>query len=323
MKIYTDFNLKHYVNAKKMIQDAYKNKECVLQKNINNLEWAKAALLAAEATRIPFIAGFSEGAIKYLGGFSVCSNMMAALIHDLNISVDVAIHLDHGSSIEVVKKAINNGFSSIMYDGSKLPIDQNCANSLIAKKLVDEHNLSLEVEVGTVGKDEDASMHDNPEEHNESIIYASLEDCEKMVKMVHPDMLAAALGSVHGHYHGKPKLDFNKMKLISEKLDVPLVLHGSSGIPFADVTKAIKSGNSKMNVNTQFQEEFYDATEDYVLRNSNKVCPGDCCKNCKCSQKTAPERKQGFYDPRKLLKDGASVMQKKMEEYLKLGRHKN
>ena len=288
---YKDFKIKNLVNAKNAIKNAYAGKYSIVQINVNNLEWAKAALLAAEENKSPVILGFSEGAIKYIGSPEVCSNLIATLIKALNITVEVIIHLDHGSSIEICQKAADAGFSSIMYDGSRWPIEKNVKLSKEAKLIAEKYDLSLEVEVGTVGVSEDGNEIDH------GINYATIEDCELMVKATQPTMLAAALGSVHGHYHGAPNLNFERMEKIYKLLDTPLVLHGTSGIPDNQIKKSITCGTAKMNVNTEFQEVFFNATKKYI------------------NEKEYEKIDKGF-DPRKLLKNGFEAMKKEMSMYI-------
>ena len=236
------------VSMKEMLEKAKREKYAVGQFNINNLEFAQAILQAAQEENSPVICGVSEGAARYMGGYKTVVNMITALIEEYNITVPVAIHLDHGSSFENCVKAIDAGFTSVMFDGSHLPLEENIANT---KKVVDvAHALgvSVEAELGRIGGQEDDLSVDDAE-----AFYAVPEECERLVKETGVDCLAPALGSVHGPYKGEPKLGFDRMKIINELVGVPLVLHGGTGIPTKDLKKAIEYGHAKINVNTENQ----------------------------------------------------------------------
>ena len=236
------------VNMVNMLQKAKEGKYAVGQFNINNLEWTKTILLTAQEQNSPVILGVSEGAAKYMGGFTTVVMMVKGLMHDLNITVDVAIHLDHGSSYEKCVAAIDAGFTSVMIDASHFPLQENIA---LTKKVVDyahPKGVSVEAELGTVG---------GQEEHvSGSIIYADKNECVELVKATGIDALAPALGSVHGPYHGEPVLGFKEMEEIKEALDMPLVLHGGTGIPDDKIKRAIACGTCKINVNTECQLAF-------------------------------------------------------------------
>ncbi len=245
-----------------MLNKALEGKYAVGQFNINNLEWTQAILEAAQEENSPVILGASEGATKYMGGAPVVVAMVNALLETMDITVPVALHLDHGSSFESAKEAIDAGFSSVMIDNSALPIDENIENT---KKVVDyahERGVSVEAEVGTVGGEEDGVVGD--------VIYADAEECKRMVDEAGIDALAAALGSVHGTYAGEPKLGFDEMKEISELTQTPLVLHGGSGIPTHQIEKAIEYGHTKMNINTELQQVWTARTRE-VLKNDSEV----------------------------------------------------
>ena len=232
-------------NSNEMLIKALKNKYAVAQFNINNLEWTKYILEECEKNKAPVILGVSEGAIKYMGGYNVVSNIVKSLIKDLNITIPVVLHLDHGSSIESCKKAIDAGFTSVMIDASKYELSKNIE---IVKEVVNyakRFNVSVEAEVGHIGGDEDGIANE--------IYFAKTEECSRLVKETHIDTLAPALGSVHGLYKGKPNLNYTRMKEISEKLNIPLVLHGGTGIPDEDILKAIENGINKININTELQ----------------------------------------------------------------------
>jgi len=252
------------VNSINMLQKAKNEKYAVPQFNINNLEWTKYILEECEKNNVPVILGVSEGAAKYMGGFFVVSSMVNGLIKDLGITIDVCLHLDHGSSIESCKKAIDSGFTSVMIDASKYPLDENIR---ITKEVVDyahERNISVEAEVGHIGGNEDGISSD--------IYHATLEECVELSK-TGIDSIAPALGSVHGLYKGLPDLNFERMALINNTLSIPLVLHGGTGIPDTDIKKAIECGISKININTELQIAWHNAVVDFVKENENAYDP--------------------------------------------------
>lgn len=237
------------VNMKKMLEKAKTEKYAVGQFNINNLEWTKTILTVSEEMNSPVILGVSEGAARYMGGFNTVVGMVKGLMQDLGITVDVAIHLDHGSSFENCKKAIDAGFTSVMIDGSHHPLDENIK---MTKEVVDyahARGVSVEAELGTVGGQEDDVV-------GKGIQYADVNECVRLVKEAEIDALAPALGSVHGPYKGEPKLGFKEMLEIKEAINKPLVLHGGTGIPDEMIQNAISRGTCKINVNTECQLAF-------------------------------------------------------------------
>ncbi|MCI6716866.1 MAG: class II fructose-1,6-bisphosphate aldolase [Bacilli bacterium] len=259
------------VNMVNMLNKAKEGKYAVGQFNINNLEWTKTILETAQSNNSPVILGVSEGAGKYMGGFDVVVGMVKGLVKDLGITVDVAIHLDHGSSFESCKKAIDAGFTSVMIDGSHHPIDENIK---MTKEVVDyahARGVSVEAEVGTVGGNEDGVIG--------GIKYADLNECVRLVKEADVDALAPALGSVHGPYQGEPVLGFVEMEAIGKATDKPLVLHGGTGIPDDKIRRAIACGTCKINVNTECQLAFNKLLREFV----------------------ADEKNAKVYDPRKIL----------------------
>ena len=259
------------VNMVGMLTKAKEGKYAVGQFNINNLEWTKTILLTAQEQNSPVILGVSEGAAKYMGGFTTVVGMVKGLIADLNITVDVAIHLDHGQSFENCKKALDAGFTSVMIDGSHHPIDENIR---MTKEVVDyAHAMgaSVEAEVGTVGGNEDGVIG--------GIKYADLNECVRLVKEAGVDALAPALGSVHGPYQGEPVLGFVEMEAIGKATDMPLVLHGGTGIPDEKIQKAISCGTCKINVNTECQLAFNKLLREWI----------------------ADPKNEKQYDPRKIL----------------------
>ncbi len=259
------------VNMVGMLTKAKEGKYAVGQFNINNLEWTKTILTTAQELNSPVILGVSEGAAKYMGGFNAVVGMVKGLITDLKITVDVAIHLDHGQSFENCKKALDAGFTSVMIDGSHHPIDENIK---MTKEVVDyAHSIgaSVEAEVGTVGGNEDGVIG--------GIKYADLNECVRLVKEAEVDALAPALGSVHGPYQGEPVLGFTEMEAIGNATNMPLVLHGGTGIPDEKIQRAIACGTCKINVNTECQLAFNKILREFL----------------------ADEKNASVYDPRKLL----------------------
>ena len=233
------------VSMKEMLITAKAEGYAVGQFNINNLEWTQAILQAAEEEKSPVILGVSEGAGKYMGGFFTVVKIVEGLMESYKISVPVAIHLDHGSSFEKCKEAIDAGFTSVMIDASHHPYEENVA---ITKKVVDyahARNVSVEAELGTVGGEEDGVIG--------GIMYANPQECKALVEATGIDCLAPALGSVHGPYKGEPNLGFTEMEEISTLTDLPLVLHGGTGIPTKDIQRSVSLGTAKINVNTENQ----------------------------------------------------------------------
>lgn len=219
------------VSMTDMLNKALEGKYAVGQYNINNLEWTQAILGAAEQEKSPVILGVSEGAARHMGGFTTVVKMVEGLIIDMNITVPVAIHLDHGSSFDKCKAAIDAGFTSVMIDGSHHPIDENIDMTKKVVEYAHAKGVSVEAEVGTVGGQEDDVIG--------GIMYAKLDECVRIVKETGIDTLAPALGSVHGPYHGEPNLGFKEMEEIRDATNIPMVLHGGTGIPEHDIKKAI------------------------------------------------------------------------------------
>ncbi len=280
------------VSMTDMLKKAKEEKYAVAQININNLEWTQAILEVAKETNSPVILGVSEGAAKYMGGFKTVSNMVNGLMEDLEINVPVALHLDHGQSFANCKAALDSGFTSVMIDGSHHSIDENISMTKEVVEYAHAMNASVEAEVGTVGGNEDGVIG--------GVQYADKDECNRIVKEANIDALAAALGSVHGPYDGDPVLGFDEMKEISELTNAPLVLHGGSGIPTEQIKKAIERGHSKINVNTECQQQFTKAVKEWF------------------------EAGNTAYDPRKVLAPGKEAIKEvvrfKFEEFGSLGR---
>ena len=278
------------VSAKEMLEKAKAGKYAVGQFNINNLEWTKAILLTAQECNSPVILGVSEGAGKYMCGYETIVGMVKGMIKCLNITVPVALHLDHGS-YEGAKACINAGFSSIMFDGSHYPIEENIKKT---QELVNACNIlgiSLEAEVGSIGGEEDGVVGAGE--------CADPDEC-KMIADLGVTMLAAGIGNIHGKYPANwAGLNFDVLGAISEKVgDMPLVLHGGTGIPEEMIKKAISLGVSKINVNTECQLSFAAATRAYV--EAGKDLSG-----------------KGF-DPRKLLAPGFEAIKATVKEKMEL-----
>ena len=278
------------VNAKEMLTKAKAGHYAVGQFNINNLEWTKSILLTAEELKSPVILGVSEGAGKYMCGYKTVVGMVTAMLEELNITVPVALHLDHGS-YEGAKACIEAGFSSIMFDGSHYPIDENVAKTKELVATCNELGLSIEAEVGSIGGEEDGVIGAGE--------CADPQEC-KMVADLGVTMLAAGIGNIHGKYpENWQGLSFETLDAIQQLTgDMPLVLHGGTGIPADMIKKAITLGVSKINVNTECQLAFAAATREYI--EAGKDLQG-----------------KGF-DPRKLLAPGAQAIKDTVKEKMEL-----
>lgn len=284
------------VSATEMLKKAVEGHYAVGQFNINNLEWTKAILLTAQENQSPVILGVSEGAGKYMTGFETVSAMVSTMIKTLNITVPVALHLDHGS-YEGCYQCIKAGFSSVMFDGSHFPIDENVEKTTELVHVAHNLGLSIEAEVGSIGGEEDGVIGAGE--------IADPEECKRIADLG-VDFLAAGIGNIHGKYPENWKgLDFDALAKIKERVgDLPLVLHGGTGIPEEMIQKAISLGVAKINVNTECQLVFQAATRKYV--EAGKDLEG-----------------KGF-DPRKLLLPGTeaikAVVKEKMELFGSIGK---
>lgn len=259
------------VNMAGMLEKARQGKYAVGQFNINNLEWTKSILTVAQELNSPVILGVSEGAAKYMGGFNAVVGMVKGLVQDMNITVDVALHLDHGSSFEKCKAAIDAGFTSVMIDGSHHPLPENIQMTKEVVEYAHAKGVSVEAELGTVGGNEDGVIG--------GIQYADCGECVRLCQEANVDALAPALGSVHGPYKGEPVLGFVEMEEIGKATQKPLVLHGGTGIPDEKIQKAIACGTCKINVNTECQLAFNKLLREFLANPANAE----------------------VYDPRKLL----------------------
>lgn len=277
---------KMLVNLNQMLKKAKEEHYAVPHFNINNLEWTKFILEECNELNVPVILGVSEGAVKYMGSYLVVADMVKALVKSLNIKIPVCLHLDHGSSLESCISAIDAGFSSVMIDGSSLPLEENIKITKEVVSYAHERGISVEAEVGHIGTTEDNM---NKEETN-----ATFEDCQILYENTDIDALAAALGSVHGFYKKEANLDFETMELINKSLPVPLVLHGGTGIPDDKIRMAISKGISKININTELQSVWSKDVRKYLLENED------------------------VYDPRKIISSGEAAMKERISEIVTL-----
>ena len=278
------------VSAKEMLQKAKAGKYAVGQFNINNLEWTKAILLTAQEMNSPVILGVSEGAGKYMAGYKTIVGMVNGMIEGLGITVPVALHLDHGS-YEGCYKCIEAGFSSVMFDGSHYPIDENVAKTKELVEVCNAKGLSLEAEVGSIGGEEDGVVGAGE--------CADPVEC-KMIADLGVDFLAAGIGNIHGVYPDNWEgLSFETLEAINKTVgEMPLVLHGGTGIPDEMITKAISLGVAKINVNTECQLVFAEATRGYIEAGKDQSGKG--------------------FDPRKLLAPGFDAIKAKVKEKMEL-----
>ena len=278
------------VSAKEMLEKAVEGHYAVGQFNINNLEWTKAVLNAAEEMRSPVILGVSEGAGKYMTGFKTVAAMVEAMMGELGTTVPVALHLDHGT-YEGSYKCIEAGFSSIMFDGSKYPIEENVAKTKELIEVCNKKGISLEAEVGSIGGEEDGVVGQGE--------CADPNEC-KQIADLGVTMLAAGIGNIHGKYPANwAGLSFETLDAIQKLTGkLPLVLHGGTGIPDDMIKKAIDLGVAKINVNTECQLSFADATRKYIEAGKDQEGKG--------------------YDPRKLLKPGYEAIIETVKEKMEL-----
>ena len=278
------------VSAKEMLNKALEGKYAVGQFNINNLEWTKAILLTAQECNSPVILGVSEGAGKYMCGYKTVVGMVKGMIEELNITVPVALHLDHGT-FEGAKACINAGFSSIMFDGSHYPIAENIEKTTALVNTCDILGISLEAEVGSIGGEEDGVIGMGE--------CADPNEC-KAIADLGVTMLAAGIGNIHGKYPANwPGLSFETLAAVKEKVgNMPLVLHGGTGIPADMIKQAISLGVSKINVNTECQLAFQEATRKYIEEGKDLQGKG--------------------FDPRKLLAPGFEAIKATVKEKMEL-----
>ena len=278
------------VPAKEMLDKARAGKYAVGHFNINNLEWTKAILQTAQELKSPVILGVSEGAGKYMTGYKTIVGMVNGMLEELNITVPVALHLDHGS-YEGCLKCIEAGFSSVMFDGSHYPIAENVEKTSELVKICHEKGMSIEAEVGAIGGEEDGVVGMGE--------CADPNEC-KAIADLGVDFLAAGIGNIHGKYPANwPGLSFETLAAVKEKVgELPLVLHGGTGIPADQIKKAISLGVSKINVNTECQIAFAEATRKYIEEGKDLQGKG--------------------FDPRKLLAPGTEAIKATVKEKMEL-----
>ena len=278
------------VSAKEMLQKAKAGHYAVGQFNINNLEWTKSILLTAQELNSPVILGVSEGAGKYMAGYKTVVGMVNGMLEELNITVPVTLHLDHGS-YEACLKCVEAGFSSIMFDGSHYPIDENVTKTTELVKIAHDKGMSIEAEVGAIGGEEDGVIGTGE--------CADPDEC-KAIADLGVDMLAAGIGNIHGKYpENWAGLSFETLDAVQQKTgDMPLVLHGGTGIPEDMIKKAISLGVAKINVNTECQLSFAAATRKYIEEGKDQVGKG--------------------FDPRKILAPGAEAIKATVKEKMEL-----
>ncbi len=278
------------VSARDMLEKAREGKYAVGQFNINNLEWTKAILQTAQELQSPVILGVSEGAGKYMTGYKTVVGMVNGMLEEMNITVPVALHLDHGS-YDGCLKCIEAGFSSVMFDGSHYPIQENVAKTTELVKICKDKGLSLEAEVGSIGGEEDGVVGAGE--------CADPDEC-KAIADLGIDFLAAGIGNIHGKYPDNwAGLSFETLAAVKEKVgDMPLVLHGGTGIPADMIKKAISLGVAKINVNTECQLAFAEATRKYIEAGKDQQGKG--------------------FDPRKLLAPGAEAIKATVKEKMEL-----
>jgi len=268
-----------FVNAVDMTQDAYKNHYAIGAFNTNNLEWTRCILKGAQDTNTPVIIQVSMGAAKYMGGYKLVMDLVADEMESMNITVPVVMHLDHGN-YEAAKECIEVGFSSVMFDGHDLPFAENLEKTKEIVKLAHAKGISVEAEVGSIGGEEDGIIGEGE--------LASVDEA-KTLAATGIDILAAGIGNIHGKYpENWTGLHFDRLQEISNAVKMPMVLHGGSGIPKDQIVKAVEMGISKVNVNTENQVAFANATRAYIESGADQIGKG--------------------YDPRKLLAPGKKAI---------------
>lgn len=272
------------MNVRKILLKAKNEKYAIPQFNINNLEWAKYILEVCEEKKSPVFLGVSSGAAKYMGGFNTIVGMVKGLIKDLNITIPVMLHLDHATTFDLCKSAADAGFDSIMYDGSKYDYEENIKITNEVKNYLGDQ--LLEAEIGKIGGEED--------EIASELYFTSLEEAEDFISKTNIDMLAPALGSVHGIYKGEPDIKIDIMNEISSKTNMPLVLHGGSGIPEETLKKAVANGICKANFNTELQLGWHKEVVKFVENNKD------------------------VYDPRKVISSGEEGLKNVAREYIRI-----
>ena len=281
------------VSMKEMLIHANENKYAVGQFNINNLEWVVGVLTAAQNTKSPVILGVSGGTIKHMCGFKTITEVVKGAMEYLNITVPVALHLDHGTSFEQCKEALDAGFTSVMFDGSHMSFEDNLRITKMVVNYAKRTGASTEAELGRIAGTEDGVTAS-------AVVYADPDECLQLVKDTGVDCLAPALGSTHGLYKGKAKLGFAEMEEISNLVNVPLVLHGGTGISHKDMVRAITLGTSKINVNTENMYAWVLSVTDLLN-----------------------DKTKDITDPRKVINHGIVAVIKNIEEKIELFKSNN
>ncbi|MCP3030253.1 ketose-bisphosphate aldolase [Halobacillus sp. A1] len=253
-----------------ILDDAFEKRYAVPQFNMNGLIWLESILKTAEKCNAPVIVGTTDKIVDQLGGFELLARAFDIMKEDLEITVPTVLHLDHGQTVERCKKAVDAGYGSIMYDGSKLPIKENVKNTREVVEYAHQHGVTVEAEVGSVGGTEDGIYSD--------LKYADQNECIQLVKKGGIDSLAPALGSVHGKYKGEPNLGFEEMASLRQSIDTPFVLHGASGISDSDLQKAISHGHAKINYNTELNIAWSDALRKVLIENQDLYAPMEILK---------------------------------------------
>lgn len=268
------------VNMKKMLSKAKKNKYAVPQFNINNLEWTKFILEECNENNSPVILGISESTINYMGGYNTVSGLIYDLVHDLKINIPVCIHLDHGKSLESCKKAIDANFTSVMFDGSNLSLEENIKITKQIKEYAGKRDVTIEAEIGKIGGNDG------------KIEYTNLNDCVYFINETNIDALAPSVGSFHGVYKERPVFDISILEELTEKFNIPLVLHGGSGISDNQIRELISNGICKININTDLQVAWVNGLKDFIKNNFD------------------------IYDPRLIIKSGENNMKNVIKQKL-------
>ncbi|MGL4252165.1 MAG: class II fructose-1,6-bisphosphate aldolase [Metamycoplasmataceae bacterium] len=285
MSLFKQKNKSLLVNAKNLVAKAFKEKYAIPHININNLEWTKTILLTAQAENSPIILGTSEGAVKYMGGYNTIVGMVNGLISDLNITIPVVLHLDHGSK-EGAVKALEAGYTSVMYDGSHESFEVNYENTKEIVALAKKYDASVEAEIGSIGGEEDGIIGDGE--------IGSPEEAIKMAELG-IDFLAAGIGNIHGPYPSTWKsLNFEALQSLSNACGIGMVLHGGSGIPKDQILHSIQNGIAKININTELQIANAEAIWAYV--------------------ESGEAKKGKNFDPRKLYAPGIKAMENTVRE---------
>lgn len=277
----------YLVNGNDIFKAARKNHYAVGAYNTNNLEWTRALIKGAKETRTPLLIQVSTGAAKYMGGYKTVRDLVLNEMDNMDVDVPVILNLDHGD-YESAKECIALGYSSVMFDGHKLPVEENLEKTKEIVKLAHERGISVEAEIGKIGENQGADGGE----------LASVEDAKRFVA-AGVDKLACGIGNIHGVYPADWRgLNFDRLKEIADAVDVPLVLHGGSGIPQDQIKKAISLGIAKININTEFQLAFQEATRKYIE-----------------AEKDLDKANKG-YDPRKLLRAGTDAITESMKEMI-------